>query len=180
MHRKGQVWISAVIYIGLGVVAITILVTAGVPLINKMRDRNTFIQTKELIQTIDRAITDIVSEGPGSRRHLDVVVRKGKLFFREFDRDTILWKMQTRAIVQEPNSEIQEGNVKLNFTAHPLLVDEYEAKIILDYFERKNIKLTFNGNIQGMSQPLEGKVSITLTHNGIDTGNKILVDIIVD
>src|SRR3989344_7822865 len=99
--KKGVVWISAIIYMGLGIVAITLLVGAGVPIINKMRDKNTFYQTKELMHDIDKAIFEVVSEGPGSRRFLSPVnIRKGELFIKDnLEGNVIKWKMETEAIL---------------------------------------------------------------------------------
>ena len=74
---KGQVWISAVLYIAIGIVAISLILSAGLPLIYKMRDRNTVMQTKDLLHTFDSSIRQVASEGLGSQRVLDPVIIKG-------------------------------------------------------------------------------------------------------
>jgi len=57
--KKGQIWISAVLYIALGVVAISIVLSAGVPLINKIKDKNTIVQTKDILFAVDNIIRKV-------------------------------------------------------------------------------------------------------------------------
>ena len=59
-NKKGDVWVSAVLYIALGMVLITLILSAGLPLIEKMRDKNTIVQTKNLLFNINANIETIV------------------------------------------------------------------------------------------------------------------------
>ena len=68
--KKGQTWISAVLYIALGTVVLTIIIAAGLPVLNKLRDRNAVLQTKEVLFELNNVIRTVVSEGPGSQRSL--------------------------------------------------------------------------------------------------------------
>ena len=45
--KKGEVWISAALYFGLGIIIITLILTAGMPVINKLTNRNTINWTFE-------------------------------------------------------------------------------------------------------------------------------------
>ena len=62
MQKKGDVWISAILYFGIGIVIITILLTAGLPVINKLRDKNIIIQTKQVMHTMDDNIREVIKE----------------------------------------------------------------------------------------------------------------------
>ena len=44
--KNGQTWISAVLYIALGTILLTIILAAGLPVINNLRDKNVVIQTQ--------------------------------------------------------------------------------------------------------------------------------------
>ena len=124
--KRGQIWISAVIYIGLGIVAIALLIGAGVPLINKMRDRNTFFQTKDVMHTIDNAVFEVFSEGPGSRRFLSPInIGKGNLYIHENLDQTIKWRMETDAVLQEPGTNLMEGNLEINFNPDDIIQDQW-------------------------------------------------------
>ena len=40
MNKKGDIWVSAILYFGLGIIVIAILLAAGLPVINKLKDKN--------------------------------------------------------------------------------------------------------------------------------------------
>ena len=165
-NKRGDIWISAVIYIGLGVVAITLLLGAGLPLINKMRDRNTYLQTKEVMQTIDKAIFEVVSEGPGSRRFLSPVeIKKGHL---NIGSNEIIWEMETKALLQEPGTEISEGNLKLKFKESDLIKEVYVSEIALEHYVGNNIILYVKGSPDGVINNLDGRFGLSISNDGID------------
>ncbi len=171
LNKRGDVWISTVIYIALGIIAMTLIIGAGVPLINKIRDRNTFQQTKELMHTIDSAIQEVLFEGPGSQRLLSpVIIKEGALYIRGIPetggQNIIVWTMETKALLLEPNKLIKEGNLKLNLTEHQFLTDTYNAKIIIDYFDERQIELKVDDEDK---QPIKGKNSIVITNTGVDS-----------
>src|SRR3989338_5456720 len=105
MNKKGVIWISAVIYIALGIVAITLILAAGLPLINSLKDKNTYSQTKDILIHIDQNIEEISTEGPGSRRFIDTIVIKGgklDMIIEEQEKlKTIRWTMTTPAVIVE-------------------------------------------------------------------------------
>ena len=70
MEKKGDIWVSAVLYIALGMVVITIILSAGMPLINKMKDKNTIVQTKDLFFNLNANIETVANEGLGSKRFI--------------------------------------------------------------------------------------------------------------
>ena len=182
MKKEGEVWISAVIYIGLGVVAITLLIGAGIPLINKMRDKNTYYQTKEVMHTIDDAILTVVSEGPGSRRFLSpLTLKKGKLFIDENQDGQVRWTMETKSVLQEPGVNLAEGNLVLNFTEDDIIVGQYDATIFV-FYQPKGIELSVNDDVQnGQVIGLDGTFSLSITNNGVDPAiGQTIVDIQVE
>ena len=52
----------------LGVIVLTIILAAGVPMIQKMKDKNSFSQAKTVFFTLNQNINDVINEGPASRR----------------------------------------------------------------------------------------------------------------
>ena len=40
IKKSGQIWISAVIFITLGIVAISLILAAAIPLVGKIKDKN--------------------------------------------------------------------------------------------------------------------------------------------
>ena len=47
-RKKGQIWVSTVLYMALGLIAISVILSAGIPMINRMKERNTIIESKEI------------------------------------------------------------------------------------------------------------------------------------
>ena len=118
MDKKGDVWISAVLYFGLGMVILTIILSAGIPVINKLRDKNVIIQTKEIMQVLDKTVLNVASEGAGSQRTLSVDITKGQMTLLK-ENDKIEWKFRSNAAISEPCeeetcSEIKEGNLYID------------------------------------------------------------------
>ena len=160
--RKAQIWVSAVLYIALGVIAIIVILNAGIPLINKMRDRNIVAQTKELMYTFDRNLREVTSEGPGSRRWLaPLEIKKGNLLVDEEDNNLVKWNMETTAELMETDITFQEGTLTLYLNQLPIQ-DKFLINLELDY-----------GN------PFSGRYSLLIEHTGeySDVNGKLLPDI---
>jgi len=180
---KGQIWISAVLYIAIGVVAISLILSAGLPLINKMRDRNTVMQTKELLHTFDEAIRQVASEGIGSQRVLDpVIIRGGKL---SIENDKIKWQMDTETQMMEPcdvsgescsdKKLIQnEGNIEMFLEITPV-EGEYISHLNLNYGSSIKLGLSLDSKITGS---LTGKYVILVKYEKV-AGEKPFIAISV-
>jgi len=129
--KKGQIWVSAALYFGLGIIVLTIILTAGMPVINKLRDKNTVIQTKEVMNIMDNNIREVIRGGPGSQRVIEVEIKKGNFVINE-DSETINWSMESRALLSQPGETIEEGNLNI-VTEETNVKDKYNVKIGIDY-----------------------------------------------
>jgi hypothetical protein len=157
---KGQIWISAVLYIAIGVVVISLLLTAMVPLIEKMKDRNTVVQTKELLITVDETIKTVSKEGPGSQRGLSPFsIKAGQIVIDE-DNDAISWSMDTTGTMIEPDVIIKEGVLTMLLASTPV-TDKYRISVNLTY--KNTIDLTLVSNYQN---PFAGRYSVSVRHTG--------------
>lgn len=160
---KGQLWISAVLYIALGVVLITLILAAGLPLINKMRDRNTILQTKEMLFQVDENIRSVISEGPGSKRFLSPIeIGKGELYFDKEDTNNITWTINTNNKLVEPGFLFEEGYIQ--YFLEPSLVEgEYYIHLNLDYSDIADIKLS---DTNPYGNPFTGTYGLTIERTG--------------
>lgn len=190
--KKGQLWVSAVLYIALGVVAITLVLSAGIPLINKMKDRSTVLEAKELMSALDTAINDVRREGSGSKRALSPVIIKGGSLLIDPKGEKLRWKLKTSAVMVEPciitpeyyqddsgvldfckaqDLILKEGNLDY-FETTTLVKKEYYVRVELDYKNKINI-------ISTNSNPLTGKYSFSIENVGASSktieGTEIIV-----
>ncbi len=160
MYKKGDIWISAVLYMALGIIVIALILAASLPLINKIKDRNTFSETKKLLLAVDDTIKIVSREGPGSQRELSpLTINKGQLFIDQ-QKDRIYWQLKTSAKIIEPGISIQEG--VLNLTFNPTVVkDEYLMTISLDYSDDVDINLN-----SAYKSPFVGHYTALISHTG--------------
>ncbi len=151
MNKKGDIWISAVLYLGLGLLVLTMILSAGMPLVEKLKDKNVISQTKTLFFTVDENIRAVTNEGPGSRRLLTPFeVGKGDMYVEE---NRIRWAMKTPVKVMEKGILMREGALVLaqNETT---IVDEYLMNVYLDY--DKIAKLQLNSEYDNPFQGIYG------------------------
>ena len=131
--KKGDIWVSAILYFGLGIVVIAIILAAASPVINKLRDKNVILQTKEVFQVLDSNIREVGREGPGAQRPVTLDIRKGDFKFEPASgilgitlsatNSRVVWKYNSKALIAEacdtptiplaacPN--VLEGNLKI-------------------------------------------------------------------
>lgn len=171
--KRGQIWISAVLYIALGVILITIILAAGVPLIEKIRDRNTFLQTKEMMFAIDDNIKTVATEGTGSKRFLSTLnIDRGELIF-DVTNNEIKWTMNTQYKSAETGIDFKEGPLILT-NEETNVKDEYLLSIKLNY--TNIISLELESDFQN---PFKGTYSMLVEHTGQFDNNDPIIKLIV-
>ena len=157
--KKGDLWVSAVLYITLGVIAIALILSAAIAFITKLKDRNTVAQTKEVLVTLDETIRRVANEGPGSQRELSpFVIGAGKFFVHEQE-DNITWEMETEAVIQEPNIDIKEGILTLHL--RETKIEGRYLIVISAVYTNIDLNLTSSFN-----NPFTGKFSMLVRHSG--------------
>ncbi|KHO53681.1 hypothetical protein J4476_02495 [Candidatus Woesearchaeota archaeon] len=133
--KKADVWVSAILYFGLGIIIISILLAAGLPAINKLRDKNVVLQTKEVFQVLDKNIRDVVRGGPGGQRVVKVDIKKGD-FKIDDDDEQITWEYITKIALSEPGkteseaTAVSEGNLKIKTW---ISGDGYKVRLWISY-----------------------------------------------
>ncbi len=174
--RKGVIWVAAVLYIGIGIVAIGLILSAALPAIGKLKDRNTYAQTKELFFIIDENIRKVVLEGPGSQRELSpLTVSKGQFNVNE---TSVSWSMRTEALVVEPSDILnkiikKEGNVKI-WQDKTGTKDEYVLNLLANY---DKIKLQVAEGSAGL--PLLGTYTMLVKNTGEFDSERIIVSLTI-
>ncbi|MBI2667453.1 hypothetical protein HYX17_01640 [Candidatus Woesearchaeota archaeon] len=166
---KGQIWISAVLYTALGVVIITIILSAGLPLINKIRDRNLVTQTKNIMHTLDDNIRKVVNEGPGSKRFISPLIIDGGELVIDETNDRMIWSLKTKNKMAEPNIVFDESSLKL-FLNETAVEDEYIVNLELRYENFADLKLSSQ-----YENPFIGEYSMSIEHDGTYTNSKPVI-----
>ncbi len=161
MNKRGDIWVSAALYIALGMVVITIVLAAGIPLIAKMKDKNTVAQTKVMMQSIDDNLRQVSTEGPGSQRVISPLeIGSGHLLLN-LDNDYIEWKMTTKSKMMEPGINFEEGTINLRLD-ETIIEDQYNLIMAMNYTGVADI-LVLEGDPKG---PFKGKYNLVIKHTG--------------
>lgn len=128
MSRKGQVWVSALLYTLVAAVSIAFILQAGMPLIEGMRDRSVFNKMKSQMLVLDQQIQQVASEGKGSQRSMSFEIAQGSVLL---DEQGFRWKMETNARIVEPRSSYQVGNMIISANSDVSAI-EYDDYYILE------------------------------------------------
>lgn len=196
MNKKGDVWISVVLYTAIGVVALTLILGAGLPLIQKMRDKNTVAQTKMLMTIVDENVRAVISEGPGSKRFLSPFEIKAGDMYVDPTSDRMYWIFKTTAKLTEPRwdsngnptvdvtdgaggppdglpdvPEFREGAIRI-YSNESIIVDEYILVMSVDYTGIADFTLTSN-----FASPFKGLYSMSIKNTGTFVGSMPVIDI---
>lgn len=166
-RKKGQVWISVVLYSLIAVVVMTLVLQAGLPLLGKAQDQTMFSQKKDDFILLDQYIKDLAKEEEGSQRLVNINVDEGDMLVSD---DTLRWEMETSAKIIEPGSSIKLGNVRLTSNA------DVSAYSDLNYYYLENNYVTVRINrIGAKDEPVDYTTSDILSQITFKPSDKVLV-----
>lgn len=106
--KKGEIWVSAVIYVLVGVVVLTIVIQAGVPLIKSLQERSNVNRARSSFTALDQQIQEIAREGQGSQRVVPLEVSEGTV---KVEDSRLRWKIETTSKIIEPKTRFELGNL---------------------------------------------------------------------
>lgn len=112
--KKGDIWISAVLYMLIAVAVVLIVLKAGVPQVNKMKDQLLFSKAKQTMLMLNDEIRSVANEGYGSQRIIPVEVDNGIL---KVENNRLVWQMKTKSKIMEPRTKISLGNLIITANA---------------------------------------------------------------
>jgi hypothetical protein len=137
--RQGQTWVSAALYTAVGIILVTIVLSVGAPFVDKIQDRNTILQTKNIMFEMDKIIREVELEGVGSRRPFVLDISEGNLFINDLTGvEKIEWiftsndqlGIESGENIGDKGPRIQEGNLNIQSTR---VGQGYEINLWLDY-----------------------------------------------
>jgi hypothetical protein len=162
MKRRGAIWISAVLYMGLGIMVLSMVLAVGLPAVEKMKDRYTIKETKNLMLVFDENINTVYQEGPGSQRVIDLKIGRGTFEIDE-DENSISWSLQTKVPASQPDETVLEGSLNISTVSTPIR-DQFGVTLTLNY-DFLNIIFEGEQNI------ISGNVKLSILNKGGDPIN---------
>jgi len=138
--KRGDVWISAVLYILIGLAIMGLLLMVVRPKIEQMRDTITIDQTISTMNRLDETISR-TREAPGTRLEYLLQLSKGTVEINAVS-NSITWTIDSSVARSEINKPINVGSIKMLTT--PISADRWGVSLTLNYTNMFN--LTYNGN----------------------------------
>ncbi len=132
---KGQIWISAVLYILIAVAIMVLVLQAGIPIIKGLQEKASFTRAKDTMLSIDQQIKDVASEGQGSQRVVPLDVSDGKI---SVENNALRWKIESDTKLLEPRTKLQQGNLVISSDV------DVSAAQIDNYYILQNSKILVN------------------------------------
>jgi hypothetical protein len=165
MDKRGAIWVSAVLYMALGIIIISMVLAAGLPAVQKLKDRYTLIQTKDVMLTLDENIRTVFHEGPGSQRVVKLKIDRGTFEIIPYDSlddypNHIVWTFSTPILLSEPDQLITEGNLGI-LTSSTAIENSYDISLALDY-TGSDVALYY-----GEDSTASGTFSLVILNEGI-------------
>lgn len=111
MRKKGEVWVSAILYTLIITSAIVLVIKIGVPMIENMSDKSSFSNAKSTMLSIDKTINEVANEGEGSQRVIPVDIKDGKIFIKN---NELSWEIKTKNDIMESRSDQNFGNLRIS------------------------------------------------------------------
>ena len=108
LGKRGAIWVSAVIYVLIGVVVLTIVIEAGIPLIRSLQERGNVNRARNTFTAIDGQIVEVAREGQGSQRVVPLEVSEGTV---KVEDGRLRWKIETTSKVMEPRTRVDFCNL---------------------------------------------------------------------
>ncbi len=154
-----ETWVSAVLYIAISTIVLAIVLSAGMPVVAKLRDKNTIAQTKTVMHELDNTIR-AVARDVGAQRVRMLDIRAGKLVI-DGANERINWTKETKYIESEPGILIEEGSLKIMTTEDPVVIGKYWINLGLDYSESSI-------DLDSTSGLIAGRTSLAFENLGVE------------
>ncbi|MBI4177559.1 MAG: hypothetical protein HY516_04290 [Candidatus Aenigmarchaeota archaeon] len=116
-NRKGiSPLIAGVIYTGLTVAVVTLVITLGLPQLDRITESTLYLNVREGMTNLDDAIQKVASEGRGSVRIVPLEIRNGD-FTVDGANDVVKYEIETTSEIVSPRTAVQFGNLVIGSNA---------------------------------------------------------------
>ncbi len=108
--------IAGVIYTGLVVATVTLVITLGLPQLDRITESTLYLNVREGMTNLDNAIQKVAAEGRGSVRIVPLEIRSGG-FVVDGANDLGKYEIETTSEIVSPRTAVQFGNLVIGSNA---------------------------------------------------------------
>jgi hypothetical protein len=116
--RKAQVWVETVTYTLIALVLIGAVLAFVKPKLDEMKDKAVLDQTLEMMEYLNKDVSDTGDGAAGSKRTPEFTIKQGfiEIFTKDYN-DTIVFTLEkSNSEYTEPGKLVRIGNVIINTT----------------------------------------------------------------
>ncbi len=126
IKQKGiSTLVSFVMVAAISIISVSIVLSIGLPAIDRGKDAALISEAKNIMQTIDSAARQVLFEGNGAQRVFSISSTGGD-YFVEKDTDSIKFKLNSISNVIDPGTRKTEGNLLIS-AGTDVKASEYDA-----------------------------------------------------
>jgi hypothetical protein len=177
--RKGQIWVSVIIYTMVAILSLVLILNTGIPLLSELKDRAIFEKVKDIMIDLDAHVTTIASQGIGSQATVAFEIRDGVVKFTD---DSFMWEIETDKEIISPRSKSQIGNLIVSSNANVKTYDVPNYYILETVIKNDTFRAYFNkqgsknswtafttsdiiNNVSFNAEPMDGTFTFNLNGN---------------
>lgn len=136
--KRGQIWVETVIYLLIALTMIGAVLAFARPKIQEIQDKAVIEQTIEILEEIDRQITQVNQGGVGNKRIIEIEIKKGELQLKGSNDEIVFSILGTNSLYSEEGVSVKKGKI----TAYTEKEGEvYNVRLSLEYDGTYNIKV---------------------------------------
>ena len=183
--KKSEIWISAIIYTLVTILALTLILNTGIPILTEIKDRAVFERVKEIMLDLDKQIMEIARQGEGSQASVSFEVKDGQI---RFHNNQLIWEIKTNSEIISPRSKTRLGNLILSSNANVRTIETEDYYIMESYIQNDTFRVailkkgdassweTYNisdiiHNISYNENNMKGKFIFSLNNNATSSEN---------
>jgi uncharacterized protein (UPF0333 family) len=144
-NRRAQVWVETVLYTLIAFTIIGMVLTYIKPEIEKFQDKAIIKQSITLMSDIDSKIYDVVKNGEGNKRIMEISVKEGYLTI-DGNNDSILFEIESIYPYTEPGEEYSEQGIEISTVEKSgkneiTLLNDYSDTLNITYLGKEEAKI---------------------------------------
>lgn len=139
--KKAQVWVSAIIYTLVAILALVLILNTGIPILTELKDRAVFEKVKDVMLDLDKQITEIAGQGEGSQATVSFEVKEGEVKFQD---NQLIWEIETDSEIISPRSRTKIGNLIIASNANVKTIETDSHFIMESYIQNDTFRVAFN------------------------------------
>lgn len=141
ISKKAQVWVSAIIYTMVAILALVLILNTGIPILTELKDRAVFEKVKGVMLDLDKQITEIAGQGEGSQTSVSIDIKEGEL---KFQNNQIIWEIETDSEIISPRSRTKIGNLIIASNANVRTIETDEYYIMESFIQNDTFRVVIN------------------------------------